>query len=425
MWCGISTGLAQQTSPVDTFHFTREEAENRFLQENLFLIAKKLSISQAEAKILQAKLWPNPTLTIDQVNLWATDSQVEEFGEGLPPFFNNFGRNQQIGVQLEQVMLTAGKRKKMVAIETVSKEIAGEYFQDLLRNLKTEFRNYLTQIQYYQAYQNTYRQQLTSIQTLISAYQNQVQLGNIGKGEYIRLQALSLEIRKELTDLQLEINDIQQQLKVLMNLPAESSLQIAEEGFLPDLEKINRIQTLDLQNLALTNRPDLKAAKLEQTYYENQYAYERAQRVPDLTFSAGYDRGGSFMLNFIGVGVAFDIPVFNRNQGNIKYAQIGIEKSRILTDASTSQVQNEVENIYQDIQATLELYNTIGEGYEAELDQLLQSYTQNFANRNISLLQYLDFFNAYLENKKTILDAEKELNLNLEELQYTIGIEIE
>jgi outer membrane protein, heavy metal efflux system len=49
----------------DTLKISREQCEAVFLKENLLLIAEKLNISQAEAMVLQAKLWPNPSLTIE------------------------------------------------------------------------------------------------------------------------------------------------------------------------------------------------------------------------------------------------------------------------------------------------------------------------------------------------------------------------
>src|SRR5690606_19486764 len=101
----------------ETFTISRQEAEALFLKENLLLMAERLEIPKAEALVLQAKLWPNPTLSIDDVNLWATPSQKEPYGEELPPLFGNFGRYQQFGVGLEQLIITAGKRKKLIGIE--------------------------------------------------------------------------------------------------------------------------------------------------------------------------------------------------------------------------------------------------------------------------------------------------------------------
>lgn len=124
----------------DTLRLSLVAAETIFLKENLLLIAEKLQIEQAEALLMQAKLWPNPSLNIEEVNLWASQRQLSYFGEELPPLIGNRGRNQQISIELEQLILTAGKRRKLMAIEEVSVDLSRQYFEDLLRNLRTEFR---------------------------------------------------------------------------------------------------------------------------------------------------------------------------------------------------------------------------------------------------------------------------------------------
>src|SRR5690554_6292171 len=160
----------------DKIVLTRAECESLFLEKNLTLIAENLDISQAEAMVTQAKLWPNPTLEISEVNLWASKNQLDVFGDELQGFNGkDFGKNQQLAFSIEQVIITAGKRKKLVALEKVSVEKSQEYFEDLLRNLKLEFRNLLTQLQYLQFAGAVYENQITSLQQLTRSYQRQVE----------------------------------------------------------------------------------------------------------------------------------------------------------------------------------------------------------------------------------------------------------
>ncbi|EPB65472.1 hypothetical protein ANCCEY_15464, partial [Ancylostoma ceylanicum] len=50
----------------DTISLSKQECEGVFLKENLLLIAEQLKISQAEALVQQAKLWPNPSFSMDE-----------------------------------------------------------------------------------------------------------------------------------------------------------------------------------------------------------------------------------------------------------------------------------------------------------------------------------------------------------------------
>lgn len=406
----------------DTLELSREQAEAVFLKENLLLIAEKLNISQSEAMVLQAKLWPNPSFTFDQVNFWATDAQTG--GQEVIPPLGGIRPNQQFGFGIEQLILTAGKRKKLVALEQVSVEKSKQYFEDLLRNLKIEFRNQLTALQYLQFSRNIYQNQLNSIKQLTQAYKRQVEQGNVPQGEYIRLKALELEIAKNINELSKEVNEAQKELKLLMRLPATAQLEISDDGYVKDTEQFKQLALNEIIEQAKTHRPDYKIAQLEETYFNNLYAYEKAQRVPNLTLSTAYDRGGNAMLDFVGFGVTMDLPFFNRNQGNIKYAQIGIEQSKILYQQMTLNIENEIVLSFQNFTNAIAFLEEIEPDYEATLDGLLISYTKNFTDRNISMLEYLDFLEAYLENKKIILEAGKDVNEKAEELNYSVGMDL-
>jgi cobalt-zinc-cadmium efflux system outer membrane protein len=414
-----------QAVAQDTLKLNRQQCEAVFLKENLLLIAERLEIPKAEAMKLQATLWPNPTVSLDEINLWATQKQLGVFGEELPGFNGgNFGRNQQISFSIEQLILTAGKRKKLMALEQVNVDKSQQYFQDLLRHLKYEFRQQLTQLQYLQFNRAIYLNQISSVRQLTQAYQKQVDLGNIPKGEYIRLKALELEFSKQINELNKEINEAQKELKLLMRLPANVHLIVSDDDYLKNIESFKLLSLSALLDTAKSSRPDLKLAELDQTYFSKLYAYEKAQRTPNVTLKGGYDRGGNFMYNFVGFGVAMDLPVFNRNQGNIRYANLGIEQSKIYYEQQSLTVTNEIALSWQNLNASIQFFESIEPDYEKTLDDLLNAYTKNFTNRNMNLLEYLDFLDAYLENKKIILEAGKEVNDKAEELNFSVGTDL-
>ncbi|WDO12223.1 TolC family protein [Flavobacterium sp. WW92] len=413
------SGKAQNATSRDTLLVSRAEAEAIFLKNNLRLLSEKLNIDQAEAQVIQAKLWPNPRLEVGEINLWSNAKS-----EQLPPISGNWGKTSEVTIGIEQLIYTARKRKKLMAMEKVGVEIAQEYFQDFLRILKVEFRNNLTHLQYVEEKQSVYKKQLASIQKLLNAYSNQAKQGNISKGEFIRLKASELEFVKQLSDLQKENNQLQKELKTLMNLPPQNFLKISMHQFVPDVNKMENINLTALTADALENRPDVKASVLEEKYNNRKYKYELSQRTPDVTLLASYDRGGNIMNDFVGVGFALDLPFFSRNQGNIKASKIEIQKSQYMKEEKNNQAQNEVIQAYEDLVVAKKLYENIEASYEKDLDMLLESHQKNFALRNTSMLEYLDFVNAYLENKTIILDSKKELNEHFEELQFVIGKEL-
>ncbi len=399
------------------------QVEELFLKNNLLLIAEKMNIDIADAAIAQAKIWENPNLTISDVNLWSSRSQREGEDEVIPPLWGSFGKNTEFSVELSQLIQTANKRGKLIRLEKVSKEIAIEQFNETLRGLKAELRKTVNDIQYLQSYSTLLTVQHESFSKLIEAYRKQVAEGNLPKSELLRLQASFLEIESELNENRTELNEQQNILKVLINIEGDADIFISEiERTVLDPE------TLFLGELiviAENIRPDLKAAKLQTQYYEKSLAYERSLKVPDVTVSANYDRYGGVWKNFIGFGISVDLPVFNRNQGDIKAAKIGREQANYLAELQQKSIRQEVITAYKNYKIAYDSYLKINDDdLLSDLDAMLEVYSKNLLNRNVSMIEYTDFMDSYRSTKETVLSAEKNVNDYLNELQYIIGTEL-
>lgn len=399
----------------DTIKISRSEAESAFLERNIDLIVQKLEISQAEAQVLQAKYWPNPTLTVDEVNLWRTYDI-----EAQPALIGNWGKSSQISVQVEQVIKTAGKRRKNIELQKI--EVDGEKYewQEVMRELKKLLRNTMTEMVYNQELQRLYGSQISSITKLTASYKNQLTSGNISKAEYIRLKAQEVEFRKKLVSLQQEAEEYQTELKALLMLPADRYVFIND----PLKQPSGNFSELDLNQWmaeSAENRPDILLSKNQEKHALKNLEIQNALKTPDLTFSVGYDRGGNIMKDFIGVGVALDLPIFDRNKGNIQDARIEVDKSGYETRKNILKSQNEISSVYQNYIRTKKISAELDDDYESTLDSLLVSHEKNFRLRNISMLEYMDFLETFIDNKIIILDTKKELNEYFENLQYAVG----
>jgi len=267
---------------AETVKLNKKEIETIFLNQNLVLIAEKMNISMADAEIIQAKVWDNPTLTISDVNLWTTGKQRETLLEAIPAA----SHTTQFAVELSQLLTTAGKRRKGVAVQQVSKEMAVQQFSETLRGLKTELRKSINDIIYYQNLKTVLSGQADVLARLINAYEKQVKDGNLSKAELLRLQSSSLEIESGLNQLNLEINALLKTLKSLLNLPPATNMVV-----IPDTdEKVMPPALVDLYWLATENRPDMKLQKLQTDRFAKTLHLEKARRVPDIMLSANYDR---------------------------------------------------------------------------------------------------------------------------------------
>ena len=407
-------------------HLSLEEAETILLKENLLVLAERLEIPQTEALVLQAKVWPNPTLTVDEVNLWATEYQRRN-GEALPGILGseNFGKYRQISAQLEQLVETAGKRKKRIALAEVSASMAQSYLKDFLLSLKTEFRKTVYAYRFHQNYAALLEGQLLSLESIVNAYQKQYDQGNVNKAELIRLQASLLGIKDDWVEEKKLLNTLNQELIVLLNLPEHTTLSFDPVfKFTIDFDLPVTYTLAFLQQQALSNRPDLELSKLEVLRSQKELAYEKATAVPDVTLSVGYDRGGNIMQDFIGVGFSVDLPFFDRNKGMIKKAQIAVEQQEYRNQNKVLEVRETVRKHYKNVLEAASFFKGIKSNYLEELDAVMEAYTQYFKLQSINIITYMDFLESYIDTKKTILENQKEYLDDLEDLKYNTGIEL-
>lgn len=419
----IAFSISTKRLMAEILMLTPEEIEAIFLKQNLMLVAQQMNVSIADAEIAQAKLWDNPTLSISDVNLWSSNSQREGESEVIPPIFGSFTKNTQFSIELSQLIQTANKRGKLVSREKVSKEIAIQEFEIVLRGLKTELRKTISEIIYLQNYLKVLDTQEETLNQIVSAYTKQVAQGNISKSELLRLQSSLLEIENESQETHTDLNEQLKVLKSLLSAEPLSEIQIIDtEKKILDPEKIALASLLEK---SANNRVDIKLSKLQTQYFDKSLAYEKSQRIPDITFSANYDRRGGVWRDFIGFGVSIDLPFLNRNQGGIKSAKLSYEQSQYNEKQQINQAQHEVVEAYNNYRQAYRFYQkTSKNNLLSELDNMLNTYAKNLLNRNINMLEYIDFMEAYKDNKNTVLTGRKKVQLQFEELQYIVGTEI-
>lgn len=409
-------GLPAFAQEFQILKYTPVEIEALFLKQNLQLLAEKMNITLSEVEIAQSKLWDNPQLSIGSMNLWSTAKQREELGGAFP-------RNTQFSIELSQLILTANKRNKLINSQKVSREITVLNFEDVLRGLKTELRKLIYETEYLQSYKDVLSVQQESLELLISAYKRQAELNNIAKNELLRLQSGLIELKNEINETEAALNEQQKSLKSLLNISPFYIIKVENINF--NYIDPDQVSLVSLLEKAHELRPDIKREQQQTLFYEKSLIYEKSQRIPDITLSASYDRYGGVWKDFIGFGISFDLPFLNRNQGNIKAAKINIEQNKLIALQLQNIAEHEITEAFYNYRRTYKFYEEIeNNDLLTELDEMLGIYTKNFLNRNISMLEYLDFMESYKSNKQIVLLSRKNMYNSFVEFQYAVGTEI-
>lgn len=396
--------------------YSLKDLEAQFLKNNLQLIANKFHIDKAEALIVQEKLWANPNLTVDNLNLWANSSF-----ETMPNMIGNFGSKQQINMGLEQLIETAGKRKKRVAIKTLEKTSAQLEFEEILRQLKLDLRTNFYSLQRIQLEE----QQLHSILELFSKlneqYKVQAEKQHVSQVSYLRVHTELVGIQKELLDLKSQKNEILQQLKTLTHLPDLNTGQLSFDQFQVE---VKTLLPNDLKEQAKSQNIYLRSMANEIQLSEGQWSLEKAQRTPNLNLLMNYERGGNVMSNFIGIGVNIDLPIFNRNKGNIQAAKIQVEQGQAQLNAGQLEIGNEIDKLLNKLALYREnLTNWKDNNTEAQ-QQVLENYIKYLKDQQVTLIEFIDFSQAFREAQQAYLELQESYLITFEQLQYVVGQEL-
>lgn len=407
----------------DTLKLSRTECESLFLQNNGLILAEKLGISQAEAKLVQARLLPNPEISIEDINLWTTSSGTNNpnyFGDELPPIFGKFGKNMQLSFNLEQLIETAGKRKLRIAIGEQEIQQAEAQYEEILRELLVDFRNNLTDWQYLRRQIEFHQFHYNSLLNIIQLMETRAQEGIITKEDPIRLKISALELKKEIHALETDLREAGKELKINMHIPTNQQILIEDIQYGRNHLPV-KIPDIDfLIEIAKEHRPDLKQARTTEQIMHTTYLFEKAQQAPDLNIKAHYERGG-FFHNFIGIGIGLDLPLFDRNQGNIKQAKIAHTQAELLSNYLESAIDKEISYAREQLIQSIRILSDPESDFDTEIDELYRRYTEQFKQRNISLLQYTDFTAAWLDHKIIGLESAMEVHKNIDYLNFLIG----
>lgn len=400
------TVFAQKT---DTITITIPQAEKIFIQNNLSLLAARYNVDANAALIKQAKVWDNPILSTDQ-NLY--DGKFFRHGKVTPA---NSSTGGEIYVSLQQVIVTAGKRNKLVQLAQDATQSSEAQFNDLMRNLRYVLITDLNNLAQLQSGQKLYESEIVNMQKLAKGMDEMLKVGDISLKENVRIKALLYSLQSDYADNLRQQQDLQREIRTMLQQTDTTFIQVAYPT--ADYDKIPSLAVLPLMDSASNNRPDVTVANSQLAYQQHNLSYQRALAKPDVTVGLEYDRANSYVPNYYGLQLALPLPVFNKNRGNIIAAQWNMKQAETVLQQNKTQAQNEVIASYNKLMTLLNVQKSGDGEWQSNYDTLLQNMLQSYQTKKVSLIDFIDFFESYKETKfkqlqqqTNLLNAVAELN---------------
>ena len=387
---------------------TLEQAIQFALQHNHALEAARSTIIQNQAQEITANLRPNPTLSWDtqflplfNLSQFNADyiSNSAQFDLGIGYTFER-GQKRQRRLQAAQDQTAVARSQVADNQRTLTFNVAQQFVTVLLAESMIDLA----------------QQDLASFQQTVDLSEDQVRAGALSEGDAIKIKLQMLQFQNDVSSAKLA------RVQALAGLRQLVGFESVPENY--DVDGTLDYQPVHgdldaLKMLAVNSRPDLAAARQGIIAARSQESLAHANGKRDLDVSFNYSHvadinSGAFFFNM-------QIPVFDRNQGEIARTRAAITQSQEIAAEANEQVMSDVLSAYEAVHINDQIINLYRSGY---LDQTTQSrdISQYAYQRGAtSLLDFLDAQRSYRANQLSYRQALAAYMVALEQLREAVG----
>lgn len=405
---GFITYLFLQAAAFAQTTLTYTEAKNRMLNQYLGILAAHYDIDIAQANVTQAKLWNNPYF------LWNADMYSVETNR-----YFSFGEQKLI--QVEQIFSISGKHTNSVKLAKLGAEMSELQYADAVRGMIYELSNTYNDVLLLQEKKMLYDSISKGYERLIVASDAMLATGAISKNEQLRIKAEKLGIDATAANVNAELVQKRAELNVLLNIKAETQVELIDR----ELPEVKGLDPAELLKTASDNRPDYKLSVKNIEYNERDLKLQKSSAVPDLKLGyQPHDKGSNYYRSYQGMTFEMSLPFFNRNQGNIRAARVRIEQSKLSSDLLVLQLNNQVAASRTSLIAYAEQIRSFNSSFLNELEQMRREAGENYIQKNLTLVQFIDFQRAYIDTKLQYLELKNQYLDAVNDLHFNIGKEI-
>lgn len=324
---------AEGASPVPD-QLTLADALALTLSKNQELQAHDWDVRIAEAEALQTGLRPNPELSLDVEDGLGSGSY-----EGFDVAQSTFSLSQTIEV--------AGKRvKRMRLAESATRLTKQDYVLKRSRILNAVTKAYLDALEKQQ--QVAFAKDLLQMQReLLAAQEERIKAGRAAESEReTSAPAVALA--------EIDVREAEQQLTsarvVLAVFWASDSPRF--KSLTGSLDLPSTVPKLAALRTQLRENPILGYHHLLLDQHQAALELERSSRFSDPTLAVGVRRYEDTDEHALTLGLSIEIPLFNRNQGNIRKAEAVLEKAKARESQVLTSLSSSLTGAYQALQSS-------------------------------------------------------------------------
>ena len=403
--CALAAGaLAAQPADSPPNQVTIAQAVQEAVDHNLNLLAERFNLSVADARIVTAKLRPNPVVSagldyIDMLRAFSRDNQ------GGPTEYN---------LRTDFTLERGGKRDRRIEVASDAREVAQLQLLNTTRALVLDVENAFVDVQQAKDNLALARENLQVFQGIVEVNATRVRAGDLAKVELVRTQVAALQFQNAVRLAEAKLKTTSVKLQGLMGRTVPAAAFDVTGEMRRDTEPVV-LETVTAQALEL--RPDLLALRRDQARSQAEIRSQLAQGKVDFTLGAEYHRefhNGN--ANALGVFFQAPLPVWNRNQGEIERARQEQQQILARIRSAENDLQNEVRNAWTQYATSRGLLESIEHDLLDQAREVRTTMEYSYRRGEASLVEFLDAQRAFNDARQSANDARADFARSL----YTI-----
>ncbi len=410
--CGCAPCIAQtppaQGAAQTNATLTLDDATRLALEHNQTLRAQRLGIDQAKANEITAALKPNLVFT--------------NTNEDFPIFdpssltLENIKTNQEFLAAVNYTIERGGKRMKRVQVAQDATDVTTKAVADNERQLRFQVAQAFIGVLLAKSNLEFARADLKDFTQVVEINKRRLDAGDISEADYLKITLQQLQFEQDVSAAEIALVQGKATLRQL------AGYDTVPENFdvIGELKHTNYTVTQpDLEKEALLSRPDYLAAQSALKLANDTVTLAYGNRARDLTVESEYKRNGD--VNGVGFGFSIEIPIHDRNQGEIARSKAAVSQAQEGAEAVRVGVLTDLRSSYAGYQTSGQVAALFESGYLNQATQSREISNYAYQRGAASLLDLLDAERSYRATQLAYRQALAAYMSSVEQINLAVG----
>jgi len=383
---------------------TLEAAVERALASHPLLAEGRERVESARGQLRQAPLTFNPKLVLQAENYRAWGARPIQTSRETDDF-----------AYLQQTFETAGKRGKRAELASRGLRAAELELAVLRRRVARDVSLAYWAALGAQKMQELLLESVRNFEKIVEYHEIRVREGAMAENDLLRVKLELGRIQLAANNAGLDAAKARIELFRAMGQTAfpevrfAEALQLAEDRPLPADEED-----------ALRRRPEMQLAQARLEQARGNLVLQRANASPNVDALFGYKR--SMGEHTLIAGLQWDLPVLNRNQGNIQSAAADIKAAEANLAATEAIIRAEVKAAAAEYQARRQQLKELVGRLRSQADETARIAQSAYRLGGADLLRLLDAERLRIEIELVHYRAWMEYRQSMEVLAFALGV---